>query len=158
MGAPFESASPSCMITMYDFVPAGPVVHLSPGKTLAPHEVFCNGMSPSIENAGDVTTSFSDPLAGTLTIARYNAPASTAGGACCADAAATDSPSMARTPAPGMRNFMSQLHECERTSLVSKAPLEYAELAQSVPSLHSVPDFTGRNDASSIQSDNRRDG
>src|SRR5665213_1582969 len=128
MGAPFESASPSCMITMYDFVPAGPVVHLSPGKTLAPHEVFCNGMSPSIENAGDVTTSFSDPLAGTLTIASCNLPTSISGGACCAAAPATDNPTRARPLAQAMRNFMSQLHECERMSLASTALLEYCLL------------------------------
>ena len=34
IGAPRTIASPSCMMTAYDFVPAGPAVHDKPGKTL----------------------------------------------------------------------------------------------------------------------------
>src|SRR6185312_243143 len=89
IGAPRDIASPSCIITAYDFVPAGPADHLSPGKTFARQDVFSNGMSPPGANAGVVTVSFAPDFAGRFGIASSDAPTSAAGGACCAPIALT---------------------------------------------------------------------
>src|SRR6185437_3599288 len=83
IGAPRDIASPSCIITAYDFVPAGPADHLSPGNTFARQDVFSNGMSPPGANAGVVTVSFAPDFAGRFGIASSDAPTSVAGGACC---------------------------------------------------------------------------